>query len=282
MIWLARTRVAAISPARHSVWPSASGRDGRIGYIDRCGVSRGPPIAAALPVGLGSGSGLLTRPTSVARGRPNGATRHAQCDQVRAHVVRTGRPRKPGPRPEGGETPRSNLGREADPKQGRQCWRGSPAAGGHTSSTPQSKDRQCSCVRVWLPGESGGRELVALQWCLSWKLLGGKTGGALAALFSRMPQDLVFHRDLQIFFAPGPRGADRILERHHLTGVSGGRPSAARPAPFLPRRSGLREATRPFWHPGNVSGPQRPHNARGSRRPRICRGSSNASPLVPT
>ena len=35
------------------------------------------------------------------------------------------------------------------------------------------------------------------------------------------------------FLAPGPRGTDRILERHHLTGVSGGRPSAARPASFL-------------------------------------------------
>ena len=98
----------------------------------------------------------------------------------------------------------------------------------------------------------------------------------------RMRQDLVFPRDLQIVFAPGPRGADRILERHHLRGVSGGRSSAARPDPFLPWGSGLREATRPFWHPGNVSGPQRPHNARGSRRPRICCGSSNASPLVPT
>ena len=54
------------------------------------------------------------------------------------------------------------------------------------------------------------------------------------------------------------------------------------PPPFFAGGSGLREATRPFWHPGNVSGPQRPHNTRGSRRPRICGGSSNASPLVPT
>jgi len=73
-----------------------------------------------------------------------------------------------------------------------------------------------------------------------------------------MRHDLVFDPDLQIFFGPGPRGEDRILERRHLTGVSGGRPSAARPAPFLPWGSGRREATRPFWHPENVSGPQRP------------------------
>src|SRR5208337_384367 len=51
-------------------------------------------------------------------------------------------------------------------------------------------------------------------------------------LLARMRQDLVFHRDLQIFFAPGPRGADRILERRHPAGVSGGRLSAARPASF--------------------------------------------------
>jgi len=54
----------------------------------------------------------------------------------------------------------------------------------------------------------------------------------LSLLFVSMPQDLVVHRDLQILLAPGPRRADRILERRHLTGVSGGRPSAARPAPF--------------------------------------------------
>jgi len=85
-----------------------------------------PPIAAALPVGLGSGSGLLTRPICATRGRPNGATRHPQCDHVRKHVVRTGRPRKPGGGnptsgvgSERGEPPRADLGREADPKQGQ-------------------------------------------------------------------------------------------------------------------------------------------------------------------
>ena len=41
------------------------------------------------------------------------------------------------------------------------------------------------------------------------------------------------------------------------TGVWG-RTSATRPAPLLPRGSGLREASRPFWHPGNVSGPNVP------------------------
>ena len=29
------------------------------------------------------------------------------------------------------------------------------------------------------------------------------------------------------------------------------------PPPFLPRGSGLREATRPFWHPGTLGGPFR-------------------------
>jgi hypothetical protein len=47
---------------------------------------------------------------------------------------------------------------------------------------------------------------------------------------------------LIVFFAR-PREADRILERHHLTGMSGGRPSAARPALFLPR--GAASAGRP-------------------------------------
>src|SRR5208337_1297788 len=72
MICPARTRVQVTLADLRFFLPSASGRDGRIGCIKRCGASSGPPTAAALWVGLGSGSGLLARPTSATYGQPNG------------------------------------------------------------------------------------------------------------------------------------------------------------------------------------------------------------------
>ena len=59
-------------------------------------------------------------------------------------------------------------------------------------------------------------------------------------------------------FCAGPRGADRILERHHPTGVSGGWPSAARPAPFLRRGKWPPGGDPAFLAPGKREWPPTP------------------------